>query len=699
MRKIAAARTRKKHRDVWPINEAAGGTPPGWPGWPDDTKFAIVLTHDVEGPEGLAKCRQLAEMEMSFGLRSCFNFIPEGRYVVPPDLRSWLTTNGFEVGVHDLKHDGKLYRSRRGFIDKAQRINRYIKEWKAVGFRSGFMLRELDWIHDLDILYDASTFDTDPFEPQPEGAGTIFPYWIASSTASHRSGYVELPYTLPQDSTLFLLLGERSADIWRRKLDWVAGRGGMAMVNVHPDYLCFEGERQSSKTYPVARYAELLQHITAHHGRAGVNYLPIQVANHVRAALAGRSARITLEPAQVDPPILRRKRAAVLLYSDYPADPRPRRAAQSMFEAGMEVDVFCLSEADDEPLEEFVAGVHVFRLKMKRRRDRVGNYVWLYGRFITASFWFLLRRSFGRRYDVVHVHNMPDILVFAAAIPKLYGARVILDLHDPMPELMTTIFGVDDRSMKIRLLKSLEKLSLTFADAVITVNRTCRNIFSARSCPPEKIHVVMNSPDETIFADRAVSSSPDRKKFILMYHGSLVERHGLDLAVQAVDKLRHSIPGIELRIYGKRTPFLDKVLATVQTPELADVVRYLGVQDLEHIAEAIRQADIGIIPNRRSVFTELNTPTRIFEYLSQSKPVIAPRAQGILDYFGPNDLVYFELGDASDLAEKILFAYHKPDEIASTVRSGRQIYLNHCWAQERRRFLELTATLVTPRAG
>lgn len=209
----------------------------------------------------------------------------------------------------------------------------------------------------------------------------------------------------------------------------------------------------------------------------------------------------------------------------------------------------------------------------------------------------------------------------------------------------------------------------------------------------------MNSPDETIFADRTVSNSPDRKKFILMYHGSLVERHGLDLAVQAVDKLRHSIPGIELRIYGKRTPFLDKVLATVQTPELADVVRYLGVQDLEHIAEAIRQADIGIIPNRRSVFTELNTPTRIFEYLSQSKPVIAPRAQGILDYFGPKDLVYFELGDASDLAEKILFAYREPDEIALSVRSGRQIYLNHCWAQERRRFLELTAMLVTPRAG
>jgi len=300
----------------------------------------------------------------------------------------------------------------------------------------------------------------------------------------------------------------------------------------------------------------------------------------------------------------------------------------------------------------------------------------------------------------VHVHNMPDVLVFAALFPKLYGARVILDLHDPMPELMTTIFGVDDRSAKIRLLKLLEKMSLRFADAVITVNRTCRNIFSARSCPSEKIHVVMNSPDEKIFADRKNCDSLDRRldsrPFVLMYHGSLVERHGLDLAVQAIAKVRADIPKIELRVYGKRTPYLDKVLTTVQTCDLGDVVQYFGAKDLEHIAQAIRDADVGIIPNRRSVFTELNTPTRIFEYLSQSKPVIAPRAQGILDYFGPSDLIYFELGNVDDLAEKILFAYREAESVASSVASGRIIYLNHCWIQERRRFLELTAKLVSP---
>ena len=116
---------------------------------------------------------------MEFGFRSSFNFIPEGDYRVPAALRAWLTDRGFEVGVHDLHHDGKLYSSRDEFRRKAHRINSYLKEWNAVGFRSGFMLHNLNWIRDLDIQYDASTFDTDPFEPQPDGVDTIFPFWVS----------------------------------------------------------------------------------------------------------------------------------------------------------------------------------------------------------------------------------------------------------------------------------------------------------------------------------------------------------------------------------------------------------------------------------------------------------------------------------------------------------------------------------------
>jgi hypothetical protein len=172
------------------------------------------------------------DLDKKWRFRSSFNFVPEGGYAIPQELQDSITLRGYEVGVHDLRHDGKLYRGRAEFDQNAIRINRYLQEWGASGFRSGFMLHNLDWLHDLGVDYDASTFDTDPFEPQPDGCGTIFPCWVSSSCGG---GYVELPYTLPQDFTLFLLLNETSVDIWVQKLDWIAEHGGMALVNVHPD--------------------------------------------------------------------------------------------------------------------------------------------------------------------------------------------------------------------------------------------------------------------------------------------------------------------------------------------------------------------------------------------------------------------------------------------------------------------------------
>ena len=144
-----------------------------------------------------------------------------------PELRQELTADGFEVGVHGLNHDGKLYSSKAEFDRRAKRINRYLKEWNAVGFRSPAMHHNLEWLKALNIEYDASTFDTDPFEPQPDGVGTIFPFWVARDDGT---GYVELPYTLPQDFTLFVLMKERTIDIWKKKLDWIAEKGGMALI-------------------------------------------------------------------------------------------------------------------------------------------------------------------------------------------------------------------------------------------------------------------------------------------------------------------------------------------------------------------------------------------------------------------------------------------------------------------------------------
>jgi hypothetical protein len=223
-------------------------------------------------------------MEMRLGFRSSFNFVPEGEYETPKPLRDFLTERGFEVGVHDLRHDGRLYASKDEFRKRARKINHYLEAWGAVGFRSGFMLHNLDWIRDLNIHYDASTFDIDPFEPQPDGVNTIFPFWVNRSDGS---GYVELPYTLPQDSTLFLIFGESGIDIWRRKLDWVAAHGGLALVNVHPDYMSFNGVKATSE-YVALLYQELLEYVTQRYGKEAWFALPRNVAAYVRSLREGQ---------------------------------------------------------------------------------------------------------------------------------------------------------------------------------------------------------------------------------------------------------------------------------------------------------------------------------------------------------------------------------------------------------------------------
>jgi hypothetical protein len=292
LRRMVARWRRKTFQDVWPINESAGRAPAGWPGWPEGKKFAFVLTHDVEGPAGLAKCRQLMQLDKELGFRACFNFIPEGDYAVSRELRTDLIQNGFEVGVHDLRHDGRLYQSRQAFSENAKWINYYLKEWGATGFRSGFMLRNLKWLHELNIQYDTSTFDTDPFEPQPAGVGTIFPFWVRRPDSE--KGYVELPYTLPQDSTMFLVLRESTPEIWLQKLDWIARQGGMALVNVHPDYLNFGGSTSSS-TYSVEKYKDLLRYVSEKYPGEYWHAQPKQIADFCKTTIPSQNCRAQME--------------------------------------------------------------------------------------------------------------------------------------------------------------------------------------------------------------------------------------------------------------------------------------------------------------------------------------------------------------------------------------------------------------------
>jgi len=256
-RKIAL--TKKKIRaDIWPIHPEAADKPEGWAGWPEGKKFALVLSHDVDSIKGYKKSLELMKLEQEVGFKSTFNFVPEG-YNCSPEIRRALINNGFSVGLHGLTHDGRVFQNRKKFDRVVPKINAYIHDWQIKGFSSPSMLGNLDWISQLDIEYDCSTFDTDPFEPQANDVETIFPFIVVNS--SRTKSFVELPYTLPQDHCLFIILKEKDISLWQKKLDWIVSQGGMALLNTHPDYMSFNRERTEKETYPADYYRDFLLYI------------------------------------------------------------------------------------------------------------------------------------------------------------------------------------------------------------------------------------------------------------------------------------------------------------------------------------------------------------------------------------------------------------------------------------------------------
>jgi hypothetical protein len=269
----------EKFKNIWPIDKNMEIRCSDWVGWPDGKKFAVVLTHDVESGKGQDRCISLAAIESGYGFYSSFNFVPE-RYIVSQSVRARLVEKGFEIGVHDLNHDGLLFQSKLIFDKRAPIINKYLHDWDAKGFRSGAMFHNLEWIGKLDIKYDCSTFDTDPFEPQSDGVGKIYPYWVQTNKRS--KGFVELPYTLPQDFTLFILMQMKDISIWKQKIDWIAQNGGMVLVNVHPDYINFNNNQSSDEEYPVKLYTDLLMYLKTKYKEDYWHALPGDVAEYIK---------------------------------------------------------------------------------------------------------------------------------------------------------------------------------------------------------------------------------------------------------------------------------------------------------------------------------------------------------------------------------------------------------------------------------
>jgi len=681
LRRKRAKRRRIAHSTEWPINEKAGAVPPGWPGWPEGKRFALVLTHDVEGTRGLARVEQLMNLEAKYGFRSSFNLVPEQEYRVPNSLRAVLEREGFEVGVHGLEHDGKLYSSKPKFTRKAARIREYLEKWNACGFRSPLMQHRLAWLHELGVEYDASTFDTDPFEPEPDGMGTVFPFWVPGPNGT---GYVELPYTLVQDFTLFTVLGEQNIDIWKQKLDWLAAHGGMALLNTHPDYMCFEGSEKGRDEFPIFYYEEFLRYIRENYDGAFWPALPRDVARFYRASVPVPSRNS-------------RKRVCMLTYSPYKADNRVRRYAEALAKRGDHVDVIGIATNGDSLGQTEISGVNSYRIQ--RRESNDGNkwvHAWRLLRFLWASSIFMNRLHDRNRYDLIHVHNMPDFLVFAAWYPKFTRAKVVLDIHDLVPEFFASKFPTKAGRAYFWLLKLIEKSSADFADHVIVSNHLWRDKLVSRSVPGAKCSVFVNHVDPAIFYRRPRTRNDER--FIILFPGSFQWHQGLDIAIRALARVRLRVPNAELHLYrggGGGMGTYAELARLATTLGLRDSVKFHEGKSLDQIADVIANADLGIVPKRADSFGNEAYSTKIMEFMSQGVPVVLSRTKIDTFYFNDTVASFFNSGDDEAMAVAMLEIIENQAKREALIANGYAYVERHSWDCKKQEYLQLVDSTST----
>ncbi len=387
------------------------------------------------------------------------------------------------------------------------------------------------------------------------------------------------------------------------------------------------------------------------------------------------------------------RRHCMVVHAYYPVgETRVERQAQALLAQGTEVDLICL-RFTGEPARATVDGVEVYRLPVKRHAGGFIIRLFEYLSFFALAFVRLTTLYLQRRYDVVQVHNLPDFLVFVAIIPKLAGAQVILDLHDLMPEFYAERFQRSLDSLPVRLIRWQEWLSCRFADHIITVTELWRQALIERGQPAGKVTVVMNVADDRIFYRDAASAPEDDGRFRLIYHGTLDQRYGLDLALRAINLVRQTAPEVHLTLHGggehRRT-----LVSLADELGLQDYVRFsTHFVPTAELPKLLRRAHLAIVPYRDGVFTGGILPTKLMEYAALGIPAIAAHTPAIAAYFDETMVQFFTPGDIDDLARCILALYSDRKRLAQLAQGADRFNQRYNWEKLGAEYVALVGRL------
>jgi glycosyltransferase involved in cell wall biosynthesis len=380
----------------------------------------------------------------------------------------------------------------------------------------------------------------------------------------------------------------------------------------------------------------------------------------------------------------------MVAYTHYEADNRVRRYAEALAKRGDDVDVLVLKQPDKPDIDE-LKGVRIYRLQA-RVLDETSPITYLIklllfmGRSAARLAW----NCRSGRYDVVHVHSVPDFEVFAALVPKLLGSKVVLDIHDIVPELYASKFNKEKDSLVFKLLVFMEKLSIAFSDHVIIANHLWYDTLLSRSVCAEKCTVVLNYPDISIFGK--IPRIRDDGKFVMIYPGSLNWHQGLDVAISAFSRLADKFPHAIFHIYGSGNES-EKLMDLVKKLKMEEKVLFMGSCSMEGIAEAIANADVGIVPKRAVSFGNEAFSTKILEFMAVGVPVIASSTKIDRYYFNDSNVLFFRSEDVDDLAEKMEMIITQIELRDRLIENGDAYIRLNNWDVKRNEYFNLLEAL------
>ena len=385
------------------------------------------------------------------------------------------------------------------------------------------------------------------------------------------------------------------------------------------------------------------------------------------------------------------KHVCMVAYTIYPSDARVRREAKTVASLPEhKVTVLALKELA-MPREYEMDGVVVKELDIGKYRGKSGaKYILSYLRFTFRAFLECAKRLTGKSLDVVHVHNMPNFLVFAGLVPLLAGKPIILDVHDTMVETYAAKFAGRSSRILDWGLRLEEAICCRMARHIICVNDIQKAAIVGRGIPEGKIVVAMNVPDPKVFDhNRTIRSRVNEDgRFRMIYHGTVTKRVGVDQAIRAVSKLNGKVPGLEFHIVGDGDD-LKEFKGVCKKLDVRECVHFLGRVPLEGLIPLLEEMDLGIVPNGRNIATELMLPVKMLECIALGIPVVAPRLKTISHYFTEEMVFFFEPDDVDSMAEAILQASLSAEGRLRRAREARRFLEKNGWESHKGDFLRM----------